>query len=216
MVWLDGRIEQEQIGQGSSSQRLVSWRCGVGCCWVGSRLNGEKREVLIYLELNGLEDSLTSDQVQDNGKELGDQVQDNSNGLGDQVHKGPTTDVLDDDDRFNDLFDKLESQEVFGHDFNPFPYLNEYNLDLNEHVEKGYASDHESNNTQSDENETDDSDDSDYIVDEVDKVELDIRAFDLHTDIEAEWIGRTEEQVSGEGNNIVVDAVDHDDFESNT
>ncbi|KAI3719679.1 hypothetical protein L6452_20581 [Arctium lappa] len=62
MVWLDGRIEQSRLGRG---HRLSGWfRGGVGWAvagvWgVGSQLNGEKREVLIYLKLNGLEDSLT-------------------------------------------------------------------------------------------------------------------------------------------------------------
>ncbi|KAI3681587.1 hypothetical protein L6452_36387 [Arctium lappa] len=137
----------------------------------------------------------STDQVQDNGKELGDQEGKTIVEEDQQQHKG----VLDDDDHFNDLFDKLESQGVFGHDFNPFPDLHEYNFDLNEPVDKGYASDHETNNAQSDESETDDIDDSDYIVDGVDKVELDIRAFDLHPDVEVEWIGRREEQVFGEG-----------------
>ncbi|KAI3734964.1 hypothetical protein L6452_14446 [Arctium lappa] len=60
MVWLDGRIEQSRLGRG---HRLSGWfHGGVGWAaagvWVGSQLNGEKREVLTYLKLNRLEDSL--------------------------------------------------------------------------------------------------------------------------------------------------------------
>ncbi|KAI3673050.1 hypothetical protein L6452_39160 [Arctium lappa] len=135
-----------------------------------------------------------SDQHKDNDIELGDHLQHNGNELGDQ-EKDKRSEVSD-QEKYNGI-------EVDYED----------NFDRTEVVEKGDASDHESNNEQSYESETDD---SDYIVDEVDKVDIDIRAFDLHTDVEALWISRREEQVSGEGNNIVVDAVDHDNFEINT
>ncbi|KAJ9546723.1 hypothetical protein OSB04_019266 [Centaurea solstitialis] len=145
-----------------------------------------KKKLLLEWHAEGCD---VDNQEKEKGCEVGNQEKGKACQVDVQEKEKACNDLSDED--YNALFDQFQSQGLMGGNFNPFEGLDDHleNQDQHKEVDEG---------------------------DEVDKVDIDISAFNFYTDAEAEWIGRMK-PVCREGSSHTDDyTVDHEDFASNT